>query len=130
VDPAEEGLMSDFWRLKDEDQTDAGMTMSAPQQTGGAVRKEQITIRLDPGMIADAREIATRKGIGHHTLLRMWVQEGINRAYEDGLLARPPRNWSTRAERAAAVGEELVQDVRPAPPSGARWARLGRGRNQ
>jgi hypothetical protein len=61
---------------------------------GRAPRKEQITIRLDPGMIADARTIGARKGIGHHTLLRMWVMEGIVRAYEDGLLDRPPQNWT------------------------------------
>lgn len=66
-------------------------------------RKEQITIRLDPGMVADARTIATRKGIGHHTLLRMWVMEGIVRAYEDGVLDGPPQSWTARARRAAAL---------------------------
>jgi hypothetical protein len=81
-------------------------------------------------MIADAREIASRKGIGHHTLLRMWVMEGINRAFEDGLLAHPPRSWSPDAHerKSAGAGAEPVQEVRPAPPSGSRWARLGRSR--
>jgi hypothetical protein len=66
------------------------------------LRKEQITIRLDPGMVADARTIAARKGIGHHTLLRMWVMEGIVRAYEDGVLDDPPRSWTARARRLAS----------------------------
>jgi hypothetical protein len=125
--------MSDFWRLKDDDQTDTTLTVPASIQTGGTVRKEQITIRLDPGMIADAREIASQKGIGHHTLLRMWVMEGINRAFEEGLLAQPPRSWSPaareRANAGTSVGAEVVQEVRPAPPSGSRWARLGRSRD-
>ena len=67
-------------------------------------RKEQITIRLDPGMVADARIVAARKGIGHHTLLRMWVLEGIVRAYEDGVLDRPPQSWAASARRTAAAG--------------------------
>ena len=121
--------MSDFWRLKDDQQTDASLTVSTPEQTGGAVRKEQITIRLDPGMITDAREIASRKGIGHHTLLRMWVMEGINRAFEEGLLDHPPRSWSPTARERASGSAEAVQEVRPAPPSGSRWARLGRSRD-
>jgi predicted DNA binding CopG/RHH family protein len=61
------------------------------------VRKEQITIRLDPGMIADARQVAARKGIGYHTLLRMWVMEGITRAYQEGQLDGPPRSWTDRS---------------------------------
>jgi hypothetical protein len=120
--------MSDFWRLKDDDQTDVPVLLAPPQQTGGAVRKEQITIRLDPGMIADAREIAVRKGIGHHTLLRMWVMEGINRAYEEGLLSGPPRSWASAAQRGVGASADPVQEPRPAPPSGSRWARLGRAR--
>lgn len=120
--------MGDFWRLKDEDKTDVPLTVPALEQTGGAVRKEQITIRLDPGMIADAREIASRKGIGHHTLLRMWVMEGINRAYEEGLLPRPPRTWSSTVRRGRGRGAEPVQNSRPAPPPGSRWARPGRSR--
>jgi hypothetical protein len=80
----------------------SGPAPTAPPPTGGAVRKEQITIRLDPGMIADARVIAARKGIGHHTLLRIWVMEGITRAYQEGTLDHPPLSWSqpTRRRRA------------------------------
>ena len=63
-----------------------------------SVRLRQITIRLDPGTIADARQIAARKGIGHHILLRLWVQEGINRAYQEGLLPAPPRGWRMDSE--------------------------------
>jgi hypothetical protein len=95
--------------LKDDPQTDASLTVPTSEQTGGAVRKEQITIRLDPGMIADAREIASRKGIGHHTLLRMWVMEGINRAFDDGLLAHPPRSWSPSVREQVSASADPVQ---------------------
>jgi hypothetical protein len=115
--------MGDFWRLKDDDQTENPLAAPMPQPTGGAVRKEQITIRLDPGMIADARLIAARKGIGHHTLLRMWVMEGITRAYQEGLLEGPPRSWSPPGRRATAdAGEHPVQErpaARPAESSPA-----------
>src|SRR6266508_2834440 len=95
--------MADFWK--------ADVDIEAPEpppdrpdgRTDQSVRKEQITIRLDPGMIADARTIAARKGIGHHTLLRMWVMEGIVRAYEDGLLDGPPQSWAPPARRAATT---------------------------
>jgi hypothetical protein len=73
------------------------------------LRKEQITIRLDPGMVADARTIAARKGIGHHTLLRMWVMEGIVRAYEDGVLDGPPRSWRAPARTQATIVRESAQ---------------------
>jgi hypothetical protein len=95
---------------------------SAP--TDGSVRKQQITIRLDPGMIEDAREIAARKGIGHHTLLRMWVMEGITRAYDEGLLDGRPRSWAPRASPAVAAAPTTA--LTPAPPAGARWTRRTR----
>lgn len=66
-------------------------------------------------MIVDARAIAARKGIGHHTLLRMWIMEGINRAYEEGLLDGPPRSWAPEARRG--------QDALPVPPRPARGVR-------
>lgn len=118
--------MADFWSV---DETNQRARPPAPAPGGQAdrsVRKEQITIRLDPGMIADARVIAARKGIGHHTLLRMWVMEGITRSYQEGVLDSPPQCWSPPARRAA-------RDT-PAPPdgplpSGARWTRAGRLRS-
>jgi hypothetical protein len=84
--------------------------------TDRSVRKQQITIRLDPEMIVDARAIAARKGIGHHTLLRMWVMEGINRAYEEGLLDGPPRSWAPEARRGqdAPRGQNASRAARPA----------------
>jgi len=87
--------------------------------TDRSVRKQQITIRLDPEMIVDAREIAARKGIGHHTLLRMWVMEGINRAYEEGLLDGPPRSWTPTARRGEV---DHHQDDSPRQPP-RRWPR-------
>ncbi len=39
----------------------------------------QIAIRLPEADIAQAREIADRKGIGYQTLLKMFVREGLLR---------------------------------------------------
>ena len=39
----------------------------------------QIAIRLPEADIAQAREIAERKGIGYQTLLKMLVREGLTR---------------------------------------------------
>ncbi len=91
-------------------------------------------------MIDDAREIAARKGIGHHTLLRMWVMEGIIRAYQEGLLEQEPRSWKgatqprTRTRPERAPQHTAGRDSRRSPvnesagnaqvgPSGARWLR-------
>jgi hypothetical protein len=97
---------------------------SSTARTDQPVRKEQITIRLDPGMITDARLIAARKGIGHHTLLRMWVMEGITRAYQEGLLDSPPQNWTPAARRGVSDGADRADAQ--LPPSGARWTRPAR----
>lgn len=118
--------MGDFWQLADEEGVQALANAGAPAATDRAVRKEQITIRLDPGMIADARIIAARKGIGHHTLLRMWVMEGITRAYHEGLLETPPQSWAPAARRAAARAADTAADDGPAPPAGARWSAANR----
>jgi hypothetical protein len=39
----------------------------------------QIALRLPESDIAKARELATRKGIGYQTLLKMLVHEGLRR---------------------------------------------------
>ena len=39
----------------------------------------QIALRLPEPDVAKAREIATRKGIGYQTLLKMLVHEGLRR---------------------------------------------------
>jgi hypothetical protein len=125
--------MGDFWRAEDEDHQEMSLAAYG-EPTDGSVRKQQITIRLDPGMIMDARTIAARKGIGHHTLLRMWVMEGITRAYQEGLLEEPPQSWAKAPRRAlpqepsspapSPTAPPLPDS--PAPPAGARWARLRR----
>jgi predicted DNA binding CopG/RHH family protein len=43
-------------------------------------RSVQIALRLPPGDIEQARKIASRKGIGYQTLLKMLVHEGLQRA--------------------------------------------------
>jgi predicted DNA binding CopG/RHH family protein len=39
----------------------------------------QIAIRLPQGDLKRARKIATRKGIGYQTLIKMLVHEGLQR---------------------------------------------------
>ena len=39
----------------------------------------QIAIRIPERALDQARKIATRKGIGHQTLLKMLVHEGLER---------------------------------------------------
>jgi hypothetical protein len=43
------------------------------------VRSVQIALRLPEPDVAKARELATRKGIGYQTLLKMLVHEGLRR---------------------------------------------------
>ena len=42
-------------------------------------RKELISLRLYPEQIEKTKEIAIQKGIGYLTLMRNWIQEGIER---------------------------------------------------
>lgn len=120
--------MADFWNLAGDEQTPEGELDRDHVTTDQPVRKEQITIRLDPGMVADARLIAARKGIGHHTLLRMWVMEGITRAYQEGLLEAPPRSWTAPERRPTRTADDAARTEEMAPPAGSRWLRPGRRR--
>lgn len=119
--------MSDYWGLPGGEPAAEPAWMAGRPSTAGSVpspRKEQITIRLDPGMIEDARVIAARKGIGHHTLLRMWVMEGITRAYQEGLLDRLPEGWTKPPRRGSRrSAERAAAESGTAPPSGTRWTR-------
>ena len=45
----------------------------------GAAASVQIAFRLSELDVEKAREIATRKGIGYQTLLKMLVHEGLRR---------------------------------------------------
>ncbi len=57
-------------------------TKSAGSSLVGKLNKKptvQIAIRLHEADIAQAREIAERKGIGYQTLLKMLVHEGLAR---------------------------------------------------
>ncbi len=40
--------------------------------------KKQISLRLDPEVIRQLKVVATNKGIGYQTLIRMWVMERLN----------------------------------------------------
>jgi len=41
--------------------------------------KKLVPIRLDEALIDAAKRIATTKGVGYQTLLRMWAYEGLAR---------------------------------------------------
>ena len=41
--------------------------------------KKLLTLRLDPAQIEKAKDIAIQKGLGYLTLMRNWIQEGIER---------------------------------------------------
>lgn len=43
------------------------------------LKKKLLTLRLENRQIEDARRIATEKGMGYLTLMRVWIQEGIRR---------------------------------------------------
>jgi len=43
------------------------------------LKKKLLTLRLETRQIEDARRIATAKGMGYLTLMRVWIQEGIRR---------------------------------------------------
>ncbi len=39
--------------------------------------KKQISLRLDPDAISKLKTVATHKGMGYQTLIRMWVMERL-----------------------------------------------------
>lgn len=43
------------------------------------LKKQLLTLRLEGRQIEDARRIAAAKGMGYLTLMRVWIQEGIQR---------------------------------------------------
>jgi len=43
--------------------------------------KKHISLRIEPSYIELAKSIAARKGIGHQTLLRSLIVEGLTREY-------------------------------------------------
>lgn len=43
------------------------------------LKKRLLTLRLENRQVEEARRIATRKGMGYLTLMRVWIQEGIQR---------------------------------------------------
>ena len=47
-------------------------------QAGKQVKKH-ISLRIEPAYIDQAKSIATKKGIGHQTLLRTLIIEGLSR---------------------------------------------------
>ena len=46
--------------------------------------KRLLSLRLERRQIDEARRIAQRKGLGYQTLMRVWIQEGIDREKKAG----------------------------------------------
>ena len=77
----------DYAKQKSAVNQEATQTRSQGQKIGGSrlvdnlnrKRSVQIAIRLPEADIEQARKIASRKGIGYQTLLKMLVHEGLER---------------------------------------------------
>lgn len=52
-------------------------------------RKRLISVRFDDAQIRSLKEVASTKGIGYLTLVRMWIAERLSKEYRE---LRPHRN--------------------------------------
>ena len=70
-----------FVRLRSAEAKSKGMRATASHLVAEIAKKSsiQIAIRLPEADLERARKIATRKGIGYQTLIRMLVHEGLQR---------------------------------------------------
>ncbi|HEV8653507.1 MAG TPA: hypothetical protein VG276_29945 [Actinomycetes bacterium] len=50
----------------------------APVQPGRRTLGTQVTIRLDPAMAEQLRQVARDRGVGYTSLLRTWIEERLN----------------------------------------------------
>jgi predicted DNA binding CopG/RHH family protein len=77
---ASEQEEAEFWDTHDSteflDETEPVETCFVDQRP----LKKQITIRLEPSAIAQIKKVASGKGIGYQTLIRMWVMEQLQKA--------------------------------------------------
>lgn len=87
---ANEGEEADWWASAEGrefvKQKSAGSVGKGSEQRGSRLVAQlrrtttvQIALRLPEPDVTKAREIATRKGIGYQTLLKMLVHEGLRR---------------------------------------------------
>jgi hypothetical protein len=85
-----EAQEADWWASREgrefvkEKAAGTGKKGGAPRGSGlvgqlNKVASVQIALRLPEPDVAKARELATRKGIGYQTLLKMLVHEGLRR---------------------------------------------------
>jgi hypothetical protein len=90
-----EGEEADWWasplgrayvKQKSAEVRSKGTTVKGSALVDGLNRKNsvQIAIRLPAADLAQAREIAERKGIGYQTFLKMLVREGLIREARRG----------------------------------------------
>ena len=104
---------SDFWDTHDateylDDTEEIGATYIKVRNS----RKEQISLRLEPTVIATLKVIADLKGIGYQTLIRMWVKERIAVEASDILASNPDNRMQEKSseprEYALAILDSLA----------------------
>lgn len=93
----------------------AGLTFELPVDTESE-SELLVSIDLSREMLADLQRVAARQGLEPRTLLRLWALEGINRAYQDGLLDQAPQSWrsTARATEPRPLRPDLPRTLRSA----------------
>ena len=61
------------------DLLDAGLMEEAPEvtYTRKTKKNKQLNIRVDQEILNQLKELASKKGMGYHTLARMWILEKL-----------------------------------------------------
>jgi predicted transcriptional regulator len=69
-------LAAEFEQEADDDEQ--WEEVPAPVQRGRRTLGTQVTIRLDPAVAEQLRQIATDRGAGYTSLLRTWIEERLS----------------------------------------------------
>jgi predicted DNA binding CopG/RHH family protein len=64
---------------RDADNEDQWEEVPAPVQRGRGALGTQVTIRLEPAIAEQLRQIASDRGINYTALLRTWIEERLSR---------------------------------------------------
>jgi hypothetical protein len=76
-------------------------------------KKKLLTLRLNPEQIEKTKKIAVQKGIGYLTLMRNWIQEGIERdlgkAYKKDIFVEELNNLRKSIEESI---KSIIEPIR------------------
>jgi predicted transcriptional regulator len=101
-------LAAEFEQEADDDEQ--WEEVPAPVQRGRGTLGTQVTIRLDPAIAEQLREIAGARGVNYTALLRTWIEERLSRemalirpeqlqiAYAGESIERDAKHWSAEGE--------------------------------